>query len=134
VAVARVDEAEGQTGMAQLPGEVTDRSVTVHMTGALCTQPTQLFQSRRPRGAVPVTEYGDVVAGYPVDLLLHANPFGPEQVREVHEPLARRHFAAAFEAGVKVGQLRTRPGIEGWGQKGPLTSAEALFRRLMHES
>jgi hypothetical protein len=130
------------------------------------------------RVVIPVTDYGHVVAGYPVDLLLYANnyepvtetspalefcaspdealevfragqraakgttderglvrtyfanPFGPEQMRDVHEPLARQHFAAAFEAGVKVGQLRTRLGIEGWEQKGPLTAAEALFRHL----
>jgi hypothetical protein len=63
-----------------------------------------------------------------------ANPFGPEQMREMHEPLARQHFAAAFEAGVRVGQLRTRLGIDGWEQKGPLAAAEALFTHLRHQT
>ncbi len=63
-----------------------------------------------------------------------ANPFGPEQMREVHEPLARSHFTAAFGAGVRVGQLRTRLGIEGWEQTGPRAAAEALFRHLMERT
>jgi hypothetical protein len=63
-----------------------------------------------------------------------ANPFGPEQMRAIHEPLAQEHFAAAFAAGVRVGQLRTRLGIEGWEQTGPRAAAEAMFRHLMGES
>ena len=128
------------------------------------------------RVVIPVTEYGHVVAGYPVDMLLYANnyeavgdstppvelcasvdealavfragqlaakgttderglvrtyfanPFGPEQLREMHEPLARRHFEAAWRAGVRIGQLRTQLGIEGYELEGPRLAAEALFR------
>ncbi|NPV47290.1 MAG: phosphoenolpyruvate carboxykinase [Armatimonadetes bacterium] len=130
------------------------------------------------RLVVPLTEYADVVAGYPVDLLLYANnyedvtesqpavelftdaeqalevfragyraakgttderglvrtyfanPFGAEQLRDLHEPLARRYFAGAFQAGVKVGQLRTRLGIDGYEIEGPRQAAEALFERI----
>jgi len=60
-----------------------------------------------------------------------ANPFGPEQLQDLHQPLAHRYFAAAAEAGVKLGQLRTRLGIEGWEREGPRQAAEALFRHLL---
>lgn len=62
-----------------------------------------------------------------------ANPFGPEQLKDLHEPLAVRHFTAAFESGVRIGQLRTRLGIEGWELKGPVAAAEALFRHFMNQ-
>jgi hypothetical protein len=64
----------------------------------------------------------------------YANPFGPDQMREIHEPLARQHVEQAFATGVRVGQLRTRLGIEGWEQQGPLAAAEALFRHLMGQA
>ncbi|MBU0607027.1 MAG: phosphoenolpyruvate carboxykinase [Armatimonadetes bacterium] len=133
------------------------------------------------RVVVPLTEYAQVVAGYPVDLLLYANnyehvtedvpvieffgsaeealevfragyraakgttderglvrtyfanPFGPEQLRDLHEPLARQYFEGAFERGVKVGQIRTRLGIEGWEREGPLAAAKALFELVLGE-
>ncbi len=133
------------------------------------------------RVVVPLTEYAQVVAGYPVDLLLYANnyehvtddapvvefcgtadealevfragyraakgttderglvrtyfanPFGPEQLRDLHEPLARQYFEGAFERGVKVGQMRTRLGIEGWEREGPRQAAEALFKLVLGE-
>ncbi|MEI6501574.1 MAG: phosphoenolpyruvate carboxykinase [Armatimonadota bacterium] len=131
------------------------------------------------RVVVPLTEYTDIIAGYPVDLLLYANnfetvtddapavefftdptqaldvfrsgyraakgttderglvrtyfanPFGAEQLRDLHEPLARHHFERAFEMGVKVGQVRTRLGIEGWEREGPLEAAKALFALIL---
>jgi hypothetical protein len=131
------------------------------------------------RVVLPLTEYREVVAGYPVDLLLYANnyetvneerppveffatpeealevfragyraakgttdeqglvasyfanPFGPPQMKELHETLARRYFAAAFERGIPVGQLRTRLGLPGWEREGPRAAAEALFRYLL---
>jgi hypothetical protein len=130
------------------------------------------------RVVLPLTEYSDVVAGYPVDLLLYANnyesvteerppveffatpeqalavfragyraakgttdeqglvgsyfanPFGPPQMQDLHEPLARRYFDAAFAQGVPVGQLRTRLGLPGWEREGPRAAAEALFQHL----
>lgn len=133
------------------------------------------------RVVVPLTEYHEIVAGYPVDLLLYANnyeqvsedaplveffpdpeaaldvfrmgyrqdkgttdesgivrtyfanPFGADQMRDLHEPLARKHFEGAFERGVKVGQVRTRLGIEGWEREGPREAAEALFKLVLGE-
>lgn len=133
------------------------------------------------RVVVPLTEYSDVIAGYPVDLLLYANnyenvtadaavveffaepsqalevfragyraakgttderglvrtyfanPFGPEQLRDLHEPLARHYFEGAFSSGVKVGQVRTRLGIEGWEREGPLEAAKALFALILEK-
>lgn len=133
------------------------------------------------RVVVPISEYRQIVAGHPVDLLLYANnyeqvtdeapvieffgdpeqaldvfrmgyrqdkgttdesgivrtyfanPFGADQMRELHEPLAREHFEGAFERGVKVGQIRTRLGIEGWEREGPLEAARALFKLVLGE-
>lgn len=134
------------------------------------------------RVVVPLSEYREIVAGYPVDLLLYANnyeqvtedapvveffgeaeqaldvfrmglrqdkgttdesgivrtyfanPFGPDQMRELHEPLARQHFEGAFARGVRVGQIRTRLGIEGWEREGPRAAAEALFKLILGDT
>ena len=59
-----------------------------------------------------------------------ANPFGPAQRREQHEALARTTFAAAFAAGVYVGQLRTQLGLPGAGSAGPKAAAEALLQLI----
>ncbi|MEW6139013.1 MAG: phosphoenolpyruvate carboxykinase [Thermodesulfobacteriota bacterium] len=59
-----------------------------------------------------------------------ANIFGPPQYRELHEKLATRVFESAFRGGVYVGQLRTRLGIEGYENQGPLEAAKALFREI----
>lgn len=131
------------------------------------------------RVVVPLTEYHEIVAGYPVDLLLYANnyeqvseeapiieffatpeqalevfrmgyrqdkgttdesgivrtyfanPFGAEQLRDLHEPLAQEYFSAAFARGVKIGQMRTRLGIPGWEREGPKQAAEALFKLML---
>jgi hypothetical protein len=56
-----------------------------------------------------------------------ANIFGPPQYREQHEALAEKVFAAAFRAGVFVGQMRTRLGIEGFERAGPQEAAGALL-------
>jgi hypothetical protein len=56
-----------------------------------------------------------------------ANPFGPAQRREQHEALAATTFAAAFRAGVFVGQLRTQLGLPGCETAGPRAAAEALL-------
>jgi hypothetical protein len=56
-----------------------------------------------------------------------ANPFGPAQFKARHDPLAERYFQAMFDAGVRVGQLRTRLGIPGYEQEGPEAAANALF-------
>jgi len=56
-----------------------------------------------------------------------ANPFGPAQRREQHEALAASTFAAAFRAGVFVGQLRTQLGLPGEESAGPRAAAQALL-------
>ena len=56
-----------------------------------------------------------------------ANPFGPAQRRGQHEALAASIFAAAFRAGVFVGQLRTQLGLPGRESAGPRAAAEALL-------
>ena len=65
-----------------------------------------------------------------------ANVFGPAQRIAAHDELARRTFAAAYAAGVCVGQLRTRLGIAGYESEGPRAAALALLdliaRRASH--
>ncbi len=56
-----------------------------------------------------------------------ANPFGPAQRREQHEALAEKTFAAAYAAGVYVGQLRTQLGLPGYESDGPRIAAGALL-------
>ncbi len=58
---------------------------------------------------------------------LCANPFGAPQRPEQHDRLARETFAAAFRAGVFVGQLRTQLGLPDAGIAGPRAAAEALL-------
>ncbi|MBF0317279.1 MAG: phosphoenolpyruvate carboxykinase [Nitrospirae bacterium] len=56
-----------------------------------------------------------------------ANPFGPPQRKNDHEKLAALYFNKFFELGLKVGQIRTRLGIEGFEQEGPKAAALALI-------
>lgn len=58
----------------------------------------------------------------------YANIFGPPQYRAIHDQLAEKVFAKAFEAGVRVGQMRSRLGIPGYEASGPKAVAEELFR------
>ena len=56
----------------------------------------------------------------------------PAQRADLHDALARRTFAAAFAAGVFVGQLRTRLGIPGYESEGPREAALALLDLIAH--
>ncbi|MBF0459036.1 MAG: phosphoenolpyruvate carboxykinase [Nitrospirae bacterium] len=56
-----------------------------------------------------------------------ANPFGAPQRRETHEEIAIAYFNKMFALGIKVGQIRTRLGVEGYGQEGPRAAAMELF-------
>jgi hypothetical protein len=58
------------------------------------------------------------------------NPFGPVQLRDLHEQIAQRFFERAFEYGVPVGQLRTRLGVEGYDREGPEQAAMALMEHI----
>ncbi len=59
-----------------------------------------------------------------------ANIFGPPQQRDLHEVLAREHFAALFVGQKFAGQLRTRLGISGYETKGPQSAAAAQLNHL----
>lgn len=59
-----------------------------------------------------------------------ANSFGAPQYRELHEKIAQRTLDAAYEAGVFVGQLRTRLGVDGHEASGPKEAAMALFQLI----
>lgn len=56
-----------------------------------------------------------------------ANIFGPTQYIDLHDEISQRFFAALFDNGSFVGQLRTRLGIEGYQSKGPQAAAEAML-------
>jgi len=49
------------------------------------------------------------------------------QYPELHDKLAERYFQAFDDAGIFVGQMRTRLSIAGWEQKGPEAAAAALL-------
>ncbi len=57
-----------------------------------------------------------------------ANPFGAIQRREIHEKIARTYMYKMFETGVKVGEIRTMLGIEGYEKDGPHLAAQALLK------
>lgn len=57
-----------------------------------------------------------------------ANPFGAPQRRQEHEKSAVAYFEKMFSSGVRVGQIRTRLGIDGFEQVGPRSAALELFR------
>ena len=90
-------------------------------------QSMDVFREGR-RAAKGTTDERGLVETY------YANPFGPDQRRDLHEPLAERYFAAAHEMDIPVGQIRTRLGIEGMEREGPRQAAEALFRYLIEEA
>jgi hypothetical protein len=60
----------------------------------------------------------------------YANPFGAPQCHDEYEKLAREFFTLLFKQKIYVGQLRTRLGISGYEQEGPLQAAKALFKCL----
>jgi energy-coupling factor transporter ATP-binding protein EcfA2 len=57
-----------------------------------------------------------------------ANIFGPPEYRDIHEVLALKFFNSFYKAGVFVGQMRTRLGIQGFETKGPKEAATELLR------
>ena len=62
-----------------------------------------------------------------------ANPFGPEQYRTLHEPLAVAFFEKLFSDGVFVGQMRTQLGLPGKEFDGPKQSAAQLLALITSE-
>ncbi|MDR1334609.1 MAG: hypothetical protein LBJ71_05315, partial [Holosporaceae bacterium] len=62
-----------------------------------------------------------------------ANPFGPAQEQETTGALIDQYFSKMFEMKTSVGQIRTRLGISGFEQKGPLMAAKKLFDALVED-
>jgi energy-coupling factor transporter ATP-binding protein EcfA2 len=56
-----------------------------------------------------------------------ANPFGAAQKKKKNQALAEEFIDRLLKSGKKVGQLRTRLGINGFETKGPEEAAQALF-------
>lgn len=63
-----------------------------------------------------------------------ANPFGAPQRKQEHEICAKHYFEKMFERGVKVGQIRTRLGIDGYEQEGPRAASLELFEAIRQTS
>ncbi len=59
-----------------------------------------------------------------------ANPFGPVQLKDQTDPLIDAYFAALFNNNIKVGQIRTRLGVEGQEQHGPQKAAQQLLNYI----
>jgi hypothetical protein len=83
----------------------------------------RVFREGRAMSKGTTTSTG-LVQGY------FANVFGPAQRVEQHDEIAEKTFAAAFAAGVYVGQLRTRLGVTGYETRGPAEAAAALLQAI----
>ena len=57
-----------------------------------------------------------------------ANPFGAPQRRDIHEKQAEFYFDYMFSAGTRIGQIRTRLGINGFEHAGPKSAATGLLQ------
>ena len=56
-----------------------------------------------------------------------ANVFGPQQYQSLHEKIAKEYFAAFFKNGIRVGELYTQLGINGFEHSGPERAARELL-------
>lgn len=57
-----------------------------------------------------------------------ANPFGAIQMKHKHEKIAQKFFKKMFETGVKVGEIRTMLGVEGYEKEGTMLAAKSLIK------
>ncbi|HCF38614.1 MAG TPA: hypothetical protein DER56_06060 [Thermosipho africanus] len=57
-----------------------------------------------------------------------ANPFGAIQMKDKHEKIAQKFLKKMFETGVKVGEIRTMLGVEGYEKEGTMLAAKALMK------
>lgn len=57
-----------------------------------------------------------------------ANPFGAVQRQKEHHKIAEHFMKKMFETGVKVGEIRTMLGVEGYEKEGTMLAAKALLR------
>lgn len=56
-----------------------------------------------------------------------ANPFGAVQTKDHHEKIARHYMEQMMNSGVKIGQIKTQLGIDGFEKDGPIIAAKALL-------
>jgi energy-coupling factor transporter ATP-binding protein EcfA2 len=59
-----------------------------------------------------------------------ANPFGAIQRMDDHEVIAKNFFDKMYKNGIKIGMIKTRLGLEGYEQDGPLAAAEKLIEMI----
>jgi len=59
-----------------------------------------------------------------------ANPFGAVQRKDVHEKLAESYLEKMFETGVKVGEIRTMLGVNGYEKEGTTMAARVLLKDI----
>ncbi|HEY8542598.1 MAG TPA: hypothetical protein VIL29_09460 [Pseudothermotoga sp.] len=57
-----------------------------------------------------------------------ANPFGAVQRQKEHHKIAEYFMKKMFETGVKVGEIRTMLGVEGYEKEGTMLAAKALLK------
>jgi len=57
-----------------------------------------------------------------------ANPFGAVQRKEEHHKIAEIFLKKMFETGVRVGEIRTMLGVEGYEKEGTYLAAKALYK------
>ncbi|MEJ5257951.1 MAG: hypothetical protein WHS64_06850 [Fervidobacterium sp.] len=57
-----------------------------------------------------------------------ANPFGAVQRKEAHHKIAQVFMKKMFETGVKVGEIRTMLGVEGYEKEGTYLAAKRLYK------
>lgn len=62
-----------------------------------------------------------------------ANPFGAIQRKEKHEKIAKHYIDQMIKNGIKVGELRTQLGINGYEEEGPMIAAKNLLSLLNEE-
>lgn len=62
-----------------------------------------------------------------------ANPFGAVQRKEKHEKIAKHYMNQMIKNGIKVGELRTQLGINGFEEEGPIIAAKNLLSLLNEE-
>jgi len=57
-----------------------------------------------------------------------ANPFGAVQRKEMHHKIAESFMKKMFETGVRVGEIRTMLGVEGYEKEGTYLAAKTLYK------
>jgi len=59
-----------------------------------------------------------------------ANPFGAIQRKEKHSKIASKYIETMMKTGVKIGEVYTQLGINGYEQSGPLLAAQSLIELI----